>query len=1075
MLASSTDSALATRGQAARAPAADDSTSEVDEESSPLSTPHMSISLFLDGDTATSTASSNSRSSSSVSASASASASSSRHPTFAPSPRRGKRRSPSASQLSVDYAVSPIPPYAQPTELYFQSGDVIFVVPPSPAADYSAVPSSFEAQPVADASPSSTSASTDGTAGEVMMRSLSTPSPSASPPHCLPSSTSCAATVLHPSVHIVNVYILPSLSCVATLRGHDSCVEHVYRDEWCDASDQVITQTQLGSVYVWTLSTGELVQRMEARSSWLSAFLMTRRLFPLPAITQVSGLKLDDSQLPSIASTSTDDEDDAMLSGASPTVSVYENQRFYPLLGWSSKLLPTDRPPFSNARGTRELSRKQFKLLPRWRWTSGWEVVRDEATDVDGWSYAIDFSSTSRRGEYRGVHRKAFIHTVRRRKWVRHRQAMYQPTAEALASSTLDDYIEHKQTTPLQTADSPQPDATHVSFSHSLPIPTAAALPTPTLPAAAPMPDKPSRSTPLLSPTPIQTRSRKSKTGSPQSKDRLPADEPRAATRPTSRSSASDQEPPSVSLSLPPSPSPRSAHVVFSSSAAAATAPQSASSSTSTSPSLPSPTARRRHASATSRQASIPPSSSGGSVSGSSPPASPSTLSSVLTRVKPSDELKLSLKRMLLSHNGALPAKSVSQVAQSGSSSSAASNTSASKASASASGSASSTAATSTRPRAARTSRTLTAAAGNDALLDEQKERPSSSSHHERAPTITLTPAAQHSKLMVESKEADNSSLSAQRLAKDKRTRRKKVQGEADERAAAAAAAAAAGRAAPQNESVRRKKPISYATLPSPPRSSSDQSLHLPTAPSASSSSSSSSSAAAATRSRPVRVEVWENQRNYPVLGWSSRLLPTDPYPPFSDAAGHVLTFEMCELMLPLDMDWLMDWTVQRSADMDADGWQYAVDWSWEWSSKQRVLTTVRRRCWVREKALRTLQQQVSKRDSVRRRKQHQLQRFTTLPSDLLSVGGKRRSSQASNPGSSHSRSQSLYGVAGLTQSSSMQSLSSLAASSTAPLSSFSSATSSSSSFTSSSGDIDADVGAAPSYYDPSAGEPEEL
>ena len=1036
---SSTSTASATsakprRALAAGRPLAADA--EVDEnDDSPQSAPHMSISLFLEGDTSSSSSSSSSGGggggggiSRSSSSSVPSTATTSRSSTIVSPTLHSSQQSPSASHSTMsDFPVPSVPSNTQP-ELYFQSGDIIFVVPPPPAAEYATAPT-----------PSGqTDAAFAGLPGTVMMRRVSSSSSSSSASSCCAASSGGA--VLYPDVHLVNVYILPSLLCVATLRGHDSCVEQVYRDEWCDASDQVITQTALGSVYVWTLSTGELVQRMEARSSWLSAFLMTRRLFPLPAVTEVSGLQLDDSQLPSIASSSTDDEDAAMLSGASASVSVYENQRFYPLLGWSSKLLPTDRPPFSNARGSQELSKSQFKLLPRWRWLSGWEVLRDDATDVDGWSYAIDFSSTSKRGEYRGFHRKTFIHSVRRRKWVRHRQATYQPTAQALASSTLDHYIEQKH-----TADSPLPRAAHVSFNYS--PSTSTTTPTHSLSttatAAAQVSDKPSRSTPLLSPSPIKTRSRKAKS-SGKSRDRLTTDEPRVLTRPTSRSSASDQEAPSVSLSLPPSPSPRSAHVGMSSPAGTA---KSASTSTSTSPSLPSPHTRRRHASATAREASSVANYS------SSPPVSPSTLTSVLTRVKPSDELKQTIKRMLLSHNGATPARSPNpfQVAQSSSSASATTSSSATKP-ASASASATSPAPSSTRPKAARNTGHPARTAVTDTLIDEQKER--SSSTYQPVTTVTSPTVAQHNRLL-ESKEAENSSLSSQPLAKDTRARRKKEQKEDDE------AGTEAGEAL-QKEPVRRKKPISYNTLPSPPRSSSNQSLTLLTDSTICSSSSSTASVAS---SRWIRVEVWENQRNYPVLGWSSRLLPTDPYPPFSDSAGHVLTFEMCELMLPLDMDWLMDWTVQRQADTDADGWQYAVDWSWEWSGKQRVLTTVRRRCWTREKAVRGSQQQLQaeKRDTVRRRKQQQL-RQATLPSDLLSVGGKRRSGQTGNSATSHSRSQSLYGTASLTQSSSMQSLSSLAASSTAASSSYSS-----------SATADSDVSTTPSYYDPTAGDPEEL
>ena len=965
-----------------------------EEGDSPLSTPHMSISLFLDGDSNPSPPHSASR------------------PTpSAPPPPRSVHES--ASQLLSSSPSSPSASYSdhEPTELYFQSGDVIFVVPPPPAAHYAA--STFSSNSIS----LSPIANKDGVAGAKLP-----PCTSTSSPRC-----SVSSSVLSPSTHLVHVYVLPSLSCISTLRGHDSCVEQVYRDEWCDVSDQVITQTTLGSVYVWSLSTSELVQRMEAKSEWLSAFLMTRRLFPLPAITQVSSLVLDDSQMSAATSHAMDDEDDAMLSGVSATACVYENQRFYPLLGWSSKLLPTDRPPFSNARGSRELSKKQFKLLPRWRWTSGWEVLRDDTTDVDGWSYAIDFSSASRNGEYRGFHRKAFIHSVRRRKWVRHRQTTHEPTAEALASATLDDYIEHKQSTPLlpPTTDSPHLEATR-ALSHS-PAKVITHLP-----------DKPPRSTPLLSPTPIKTRSRKAKTG--RHHDHFATEEPQPLNRPTSRSTASDHDPRS-SKDAPASysPSPHSAHVLPVSS--------STSASTSTSPSLPSPKSRTRHVSAISRD------NSAGKAS--SPPASPSTLSSMLSRVKvemqPSDEIKQTIKRMLLSHHRPAPGKPANPAS--------ATNTAPT----------SSSAASSNRLRAPRTSRQSAGAVGGDKAVDEQKERRSSFSQ-QHAPLMATIAAGQHS-AVSESKEADVGSPNTLHMRRVKESQLLTTTESRDVNKSGAVQRA---------EVVRRKRPISFNTLPSPPRSGSVHSLILPSAASSLPSSppalpvSPPASPLSQLPPSAVQVEVWENQRIYPVLGWSARLLPTDP-PPFSDSAGHVLTLEMCELMLPLDMDWLTDWTAQRSADTDADGWLYAVDWGWEWSSKQRVLSTVRRRCWLREKAVRKVGPNMagSKLDRVRRRKQL----MTTLPATLHS-SIKRPGSGGSGNSVAHSRSQSLYAPAGLPLSSSLYSLSSLASSTPSPASLSPALTVSSRPRRPSlpaSGHTEVEYATPPAYYDPSAGEPEEL
>ena len=1010
-----------------------DSEREAEGADSPQSAPRMSISLFLDS-------------------------SMSNVPSSAPRSRLSAVRSPPHSMqpsASQPFPASPSSSLAsssteiaaagstEPTELYFQSGDVIFVVPPPPFATRTAVTPSASAR-----SRASTERLIDAAAELSQSASSATRSLSSSPSRSFPSSHSPRGlllpppTVLYPSVHLVHVYVLPSLSCISTLRGHDSCVEQVYRDDWCDASDQVITQTALGSVYVWSLSTGELVQRMEAKSEWLSAFLMTRRLFPLPAITQVSALVLDDSQMPAVSTQSMDDEDDAMLSGVSSAVCVYENQRFYPLLGWSSKLLPTERPPLSNASGTREFSKKQFKLLPRWRWTSGWEVVRDDTTDVDGWSYAMDFSRTARGGDYRGFHRKTFIHSVRRRKWVRRRRSTHEPTAQALASATLDDYIEHKQSTPLLAlpADSPLHSATR-SLSHTPPK------------LVTQLSDKPPRSTPLLSPTPIKTRRRKAKT---ERGDHLTADETRALTRPTSRSTASDQEPPSVHLSLSQTPSPHSAHVLPLSSSVHATTPSSAS----TSPSLPSPKEPRRQVSATSRgnRAVSHASGSGSGSRRSSPPVSPSTLSSVLSRVKvemqPSDELKQTIKRMLLSHNRptTVPGKPATPAHIINSGTNAA---------------VSATAEPSTRRKLPRRRERVARTSGQDTPSDEQKERPSGASQQLPAPATTAI--GQHSKHM-ESKEAELGTMNGQQTPRVREFKlgRQRMPREAD-----------GAETAHSKEPLRRKKPISYNTLPSPPRSSSIYSLALPFDASVPSLPPSPplSPGSPASQSLAIRVEVWENQRNYPVLGWSARLLPTDPYPPYSDSAGHLWTFEMCELLLSLDMDWLTDWTARRSADTDADGWQYAVDWSWEWSSKQRVLTTVRRRCWTREKAVRRVGPNVV--DDSHANGRSTAKQLSTSPTAIVhSVGDKRRGggSGSSNHAVSHSRSQSLYVPAGLPQSSSAHSLSSLASS--APLLPLSSSLTASlpprrASLPDTATEIE--HATAQAFYDPSAGEPEEL
>eukprot|EP00808_Paulinella_micropora_P028134 g27890.t1 len=74
----------------------------------------------------------------------------------------------------------------------------------------------------------------------------------------------------------VRVYSLLDAACLQTLRGHDSMVQVVFRDSWCVASDQLITQSQRGTVYMWTLSSGDLERVLPGPSG--TALLVSRNL-----------------------------------------------------------------------------------------------------------------------------------------------------------------------------------------------------------------------------------------------------------------------------------------------------------------------------------------------------------------------------------------------------------------------------------------------------------------------------------------------------------------------------------------------------------------------------------------------------------------------------------------------------------------------------------------------------------------------------------------------------------------------------------------------------------------------------
>lgn len=94
---------------------------------------------------------------------------------------------------------------------------------------------------------------------------------------------------------------------------------------------------------------------------------------------------------------------------------VYENQRWNPVTGYTSSMLPTDRYVWSDVTGKQKRTKDQVKLLSmRWQWISDWMIDFHVpgGVDSDGWQYAVDFPST-----YHG--RKQFTDYVRRRRWYR--------------------------------------------------------------------------------------------------------------------------------------------------------------------------------------------------------------------------------------------------------------------------------------------------------------------------------------------------------------------------------------------------------------------------------------------------------------------------------------------------------------------------------------------------------------------------------------------------------------------------------------------------------------------------------
>lgn len=97
------------------------------------------------------------------------------------------------------------------------------------------------------------------------------------------------------------------------------------------------------------------------------------------------------------------------------SVYIYENQRWNPVSGYTSRGLPTDRYMWSDASGLHECTKTNTKPpSPQWTWVSDWAVDYSVTggTDKEGWQYAADFPTS-----YHGY--KTIKDFVRRRRWAR--------------------------------------------------------------------------------------------------------------------------------------------------------------------------------------------------------------------------------------------------------------------------------------------------------------------------------------------------------------------------------------------------------------------------------------------------------------------------------------------------------------------------------------------------------------------------------------------------------------------------------------------------------------------------------
>ena len=122
--------------------------------------------------------------------------------------------------------------------------------------------------------------------------------------------------------------------------------------------------------------------------------------------------------------------------------------------------------------------------------------------------------------------------------------------------------------------------------------------------------------------------------------------------------------------------------------------------------------------------------------------------------------------------------------------------------------------------------------------------------------------------------------------------------------------------------------------------------------------------------------EVWENQRQYPIIGWSSRMLLSDP-PSFSDFSGRRERIKD-KVQLPPGFQWVSEWTIKANVAVrdlveddtaeadtasnetpmsprgEADaGFVYAANWmTSDFKTRPGFGNVIRRRLWIRKRKL---------------------------------------------------------------------------------------------------------------------------
>lgn len=104
-----------------------------------------------------------------------------------------------------------------------------------------------------------------------------------------------------------------------------------------------------------------------------------------------------------------------------------------------------------------------------------------------------------------------------------------------------------------------------------------------------------------------------------------------------------------------------------------------------------------------------------------------------------------------------------------------------------------------------------------------------------------------------------------------------------------------------------------------------------------------------------VNHYIYENQRWNPISGFTTASLPTDRHN-WSDVTGRHKRSKEYGKMLSMHWQFVSDWIVDFHIPFgcDRDGWQYAIDFPFEYHPKKQFADTARRRRWYRKCRLTT-------------------------------------------------------------------------------------------------------------------------